>query len=61
MADTRMIMELYERMPGAPPVPRDGWGEEWEQVVGNDHWKFCETIVKTMEETVKAAFANAAR
>ena len=61
MPDTLKIMDLYELMPGAPPVPRDGWNMEWDGVIGNDHWKFCEAIVRTMEETVKAVLLNATR
>jgi hypothetical protein len=42
----QMAKDLYRAMPGAPPVPVDGWDEAWGDVMGNQHWAFCEAIAR---------------
>lgn len=47
-AMTEITKRLYIKMPGAP-MP-----EEWSDVVGNEHWKFCEQLAN---EIINAAQA----
>jgi hypothetical protein len=42
---TQHILTLYRLMPGAPRIRRDDGIEMVGDVVGNDHWNFCEAIV----------------
>ena len=36
--------DLYNTMPGAPPVPRDRDGVYWGEVEDTEHWRFCYRI-----------------
>lgn len=40
------IIALYRTMPGAPMPRKDGSCHLWGEVEGNDHWRFCEAIVR---------------
>jgi hypothetical protein len=42
---TQHILKLYRAMPGAPAIPRYDGEEMYGDVIGNDHWNFCEAIV----------------
>lgn len=42
----QMAKDLYREMPGAPPVPRNGWDEAWDDVMGNQHWAFCIAVAR---------------
>lgn len=42
---TLAIRDLYEIMPGAPPVPQDDGRSLWGEVEGNEHWRFCERLI----------------
>lgn len=46
---TDRIMRLYRAMPGAPQPPFDERGELWGEVMGNDHWLFCEMIIDAID------------
>lgn len=46
-----LTKRLYEKMPGAPRVPRDRGGHAlWGEVEGNEHWAFCEEIVQVLSD-----------
>lgn len=42
---TKRIINLYRFMPGAPQPPSDERGVLWGEVMGNEHWDFCEAII----------------
>lgn len=42
------ILRLYRQMPGAPRIPTEDGFEMTGDVMGNDHWNFCEAIVDMM-------------
>lgn len=50
----QLTKRLYRAMPGAPPVPCDGWNEAWCDVMGNQHWRFCEEIASLIVEAAQA-------
>jgi hypothetical protein len=44
-----MARYLYERMPGARPVPTDEDRRLWGEVDGTDEYAFCEGIARLIE------------
>jgi hypothetical protein len=40
----RIARNLYEAMPGAPPIPRIGEFKQWGFVEDNQHYEFCQLI-----------------
>ncbi len=40
------VIKLYQRMPGAPMPPKENGSYLWGDVEGNEHWEFCEAIVR---------------
>jgi hypothetical protein len=45
------IIALYRTMPGAPMPAKDRGYHSWGKVEGNDHWLFCEAIVRLVFAT----------
>jgi hypothetical protein len=51
------IQSLYVEMPGAPFVRFEDGVRMWGEVNDNDHWRFCEMIVRMMDEAAGSAVA----
>jgi len=48
------VKRLYRAMPGAPHVPNPDGFEQWGEVEGNEHWQFCEEIVRQIINAAQA-------
>lgn len=54
------VLALYAQMPGAPETPTQPDGTvAWLELMGSQHWIFCEGIVDTIGEAVKMATSRA--
>lgn len=45
-----MARYLYDRMPGAAPVPEDENGKLWGEVGNSDHYAFCYAVATLVAE-----------
>jgi hypothetical protein len=46
------VRHLYRLMPGAPEAAIEDAYFMWGDVEGNEHWEFCEAIVRMVDRAV---------
>lgn len=54
-AEEAMALRLYREMPGAPPIPHRDGQEMWGEVMGNQHFRFCEAVARMILDRIAQA------